>query len=82
MGFVTPIMLDAIFREIEEAESYARYLLGNEYDDEITKSYGILRKEWTSVFNSYTENLQPSLGFSQDYQGFMSTVQPVLGMLF
>ncbi|KAJ6032739.1 hypothetical protein N7540_003471 [Penicillium herquei] len=82
MGFVTPIMLDAIFREIQEAESYARVLVGNEYDDQITKSYGLFRDEWTVVFEAFTEDLQPDIGFGQDYKGFMSTVQPVLGMLF
>lgn len=82
MGFITPIMLDAIFREVEEAESYSRYLLGNEYDAQITHSYGLFRDEWTAVFNAYTENLQPDIGFGQDYKGFMSTVQPMLGMLF
>ncbi|KAJ5698400.1 hypothetical protein N7462_000405 [Penicillium macrosclerotiorum] len=82
MGFITPIFLDAILREIEEAESYSRSVLGNEYDDQISRSYGLFKKEWTSVFDAFTANLQPDLGFAQDYKGFMSTMQPILGILF
>ncbi|KAJ5920915.1 hypothetical protein N7466_009241 [Penicillium verhagenii] len=82
MGFVTPIFLDAILREIEEAESYSRYLLGNQYDDQITRNYGLFREAWGSVFDAYTTGLKPELGFAQDYMGFMTAVQPVLGLLF
>lgn len=79
---MTPIFLDAILREVEEVESYSYFLLGNEYDDQINRTYSQFREEWTAVFDTYTANLEPELGFAQDYKGIMTAVQPVLGMIF
>ncbi|KAJ5629449.1 hypothetical protein N7528_003106 [Penicillium herquei] len=81
-GFAVPLFLDALLREIEDSELYSRGLLGHEYDDQVTQSYGLFRKEWTSVFEAYTEDLTPELGFAQHYRGFIRTMQPVFNMLF